>query len=136
MLHKVKPELTLYLAEEALKNKFVGESLKPQEIVEFQKNCRDYLLSENIRKIYARMMKIELTKMMVDAVYQSLTAEEQEFILLKYKKKKQLVAISLALNISVAQLNIRHHTILEKFRSLCCMNCVRKMFFSRTRLRI
>ena len=112
--NKVKPELTLYLAEEALKNKFVGESLKPQEIMEFQKNCRDYLSSENIRKIYARMMKIELTKMMVDAVYQSLTAEEQEFIFLKYKKKKQLVAISLALNISVAQLNFRHHTILEK----------------------
>ena len=43
MLHKVKPELTLYLAEEALKNKFVGENLKPQEIVEFQKNCRDYI---------------------------------------------------------------------------------------------
>lgn len=114
MLHKVKPELTLYLAEEALKDKFVGENIKPQEIVEFQKNCRDYLSSENIRKIYARMMKNELTKMMVDAVYQSLTAEEQKFILMKYKKGKQLVAISLALNISVAQLNIRHHVILEK----------------------
>lgn len=86
----------------------------PKEIIELQKDCRDYLSSDNIRKIYARMMKIEVTKMMVEAVYQSLTAEEQEFILMKYKRKKQLVAISLALNISVAQLNIHHHSILEK----------------------
>lgn len=114
MLHKVKPELTLYLAEEALKNKFAGEKISPQEILELQKDCRDYLSTANMRKIYARMMKIEVTKLMVDVVYQTLTAEEQEFILLKYKKKKQAVAISLALNISVAQLNIRHQAILEK----------------------
>ena len=114
MLHKVKPELTLYLAEEALKNKFARENISPQEILELQKDCRDYLSTANMRKIYARMMKIEVTKLMVDVVYQTLTAEEQEFILLKYKKKKQAVAISLALNISVAQLNIRHQAILEK----------------------
>jgi len=114
MLHKVKPELTLYLAEEALKNKFARENISPQEILGLQKDCRDYLSTANMRKIYARMMKIEVTKLMVDVVYQTLTAEEQEFILLKYKKKKQAVAISLALNISVAQLNIRHQAILEK----------------------
>lgn len=68
----------------------------------------------NIRKIYARMMKIEVTKLMVDAVYKSLTTEDQEFIKLRYSKKKQMMAISLALNISVAQLNIRHHVILTK----------------------
>ena len=93
MLHKVKPELTLYLAEEALKNKFARENISPQEILELQKDCRDYLSTANMRKIYVRMMKIEVTKLMVDAVYQTLTAEEQEFILLKYKKKKQAVAI-------------------------------------------
>lgn len=114
MIHKTKPELRLYLAEAALKQKFSGVNVSPKEIIELQKDCRDYLSSDNIRKIYARMMKIEVTKMMVDAVYQSLTAEEQEFISMKYKKKKQLVAISLALNISVAQLNIHHHSILEK----------------------
>lgn len=114
MIHKTKPELCLYLAEVALKQKFSGVNISPKEVIELQRDCRDYLSSDNIRKIYARMMKIEVTKMMVDAVYQSLTAEEQEFILMKYKKKEQLVAISLALNISVAQLNIHHHSILEK----------------------
>ncbi|MBQ6974996.1 MAG: hypothetical protein IJQ16_00380 [Selenomonadaceae bacterium] len=114
MIHKTKPELRLYLAEVALKQKFSGVNISPKEVIELQRDCRDYLSSDNIRKIYARMMKIEVTKMMVDAVYQSLTAEEKEFILMKYKKKKQLVAISLALNISVAQLNIHHHSILEK----------------------
>ena len=114
MIHKIKPELTLYLAENALKDKFADSSVNMQEMIEFQRDCRDYMSVSNIRKIYARMMKIEVTRMMVDAVYNSLSAEEQEFIILKYKKKKQMVAISLTLNISLAQLNLRQHIILEK----------------------
>ena len=103
MLHKFKPDLTLYLAEEALKRKFGDDKSGLQEIVEIQKECRDYLSTANIRRIYARMMKIEVTKMMVETVYKSLTAEEQEFVKLKYREKKQMVA-----------LNIHHHAILEK----------------------
>lgn len=114
MIHKMKPELTLYLADEALKEKFAVERVSLHEMLELQRDCRDYLSTENIRKIYARMMKIEIRKMMVEAVYRSLSSEDKEFVLLKYKKKKQVVAISLAMNISVAQLNIRHHVILEK----------------------
>ena len=114
MIHKMKPELTLYLADEALKEKFAANKVSLHEILELQKDCRDYLSKENMRKIYARMMKMELRKMMVEAVYRSLSSEDKEFVLLKYKKKKQLVAISMALNISVAQLSIHHHAILEK----------------------
>lgn len=114
MIHKMKPELTLYLADEALKEKFSVEKMSLQEMLELQRDCRDYLSTENIRKIYARMMKMEIRKLMVEAVYQSLSSEEKEFVIMRYKKKKQLVAISLALNISVAQLVIHHHAILEK----------------------
>lgn len=114
MIHKTKPELTLYLADEALKEKFSVEKMSLQEMLELQRDCRDYLSTENIRKIYARMMKMEIRKMMVEAVYQSLPLEEKEFVIMRYKKKKRLVAISLALNISVAQLVIHHHAILEK----------------------
>ena len=114
MLHKFKPDLTLYLADEALKQKFSADKSGLQEIVEIQKECRDYLSTANIRRIYARMMKIEVTKMMVETVYKSLTAEEQEFVKLKYRDKKQMVAISLKLHISLAQLNIHHRAILEK----------------------
>ena len=114
LIHKIKPELTLYLAEEALRQKFLDDKANLQEFLKVQKDCRDYLSAENIRKIYARMMKIEVTRMMVDAIYQSLTIEEQKFIKMKYQEKKQLVAISLVLNISVAQLNNWHRMILEK----------------------
>lgn len=114
MLHKFKPDLTLYLAEEALKQRFSADKSGLQEILEIQKECRDYLSTANIRRIYARMMKIEVTKMMIETVYKSLTAEEQEFVRLKYRDKKQMVAISLKLHISLAQLNIHHHAILEK----------------------
>lgn len=129
MIHKAKPELTLYLAEEALKNKFARVGVRLQEILEFQRDCRDYLSTENIRKIYARMMKAEVTKLMVEAVYQSLSEEDQEFIVMKYKNKKQMVAISLALNLSLAQLRIFVITLYwRKFRSTCCINSVKKTF--------
>lgn len=86
MIHKAKPELTLYLAEEALKNKFARENVRFQEILELQKDCRDYLSTENLRKIYARIMKAEVTKLMVEAVYQSLSSQEQEFIVNEVQK--------------------------------------------------
>lgn len=114
MTHKIKPELTLYLVEEALKEKFSEVHINVQEIEELQKNCRDCMSERNLRKIYMRLMKKEIRKMQVDAVFGSLTSEEQEFLMMKYQKKKQMVAISLELNISVAQLHIRQHSILEK----------------------
>lgn len=114
MIHKIKPELTIYLAEEALKEKFSEKNINLREVLEIQKDCQDYLTMKNIRKIYVRMMKNEMKKMMVDAVYETLSPEEQEFLLMKYRKKKQMIAISLELNVSVAQLHIRQHSILEK----------------------
>lgn len=133
MIHKTKPELTLYLADEALKEKFSVEKVSLQEMLELQSDCRDYLSTENIRKIYARMMKMEIRKMMVEAVYQSLPLEEKEFVLLKYKKKKQLVAISLALNISVAQLVIHHHAILEKISEYMLYKLSEEDIFNRAK---
>ena len=41
MIHKAKPELTLYLAEEALKNKFARVDVRLQEILEFQRDCHE-----------------------------------------------------------------------------------------------
>lgn len=134
MIHKMKPELTLYLAEEALKHKFRDSSASFHEIMELQRDCRDYLSTENIRKIYARMMKIEVTKMMVDAVYRSLSAEEQEFIIMRYKKKKRMVAISLALNISLAQLSIHHHAILEKISEFMLYKLSEEDIFRRDKI--
>lgn len=134
MIHKMKPELTLYLAEEALKKKFSDTDLSLQEILELQRDCRDYLTAENIRKIYARMMKIEVTKIMVETVYRSLSAEEQEFVLLRYKKKKQMVSISLALNISLAQLHIRRHTILKKISEFMLYELSEEDIFNRDKI--
>lgn len=114
MLHKVQPNLALYLAEEALKHRYDDSTLHLRELVELQRDCRNYLSTANIRKIYARMMKIEVAKMVVEAVWQSLSPAEQKFVELKYRRKKQLVAISMKLNISLAQLNIWQRAILGK----------------------
>ena len=134
MIHKAKPELTLYLAAEALKNKFAGVHVSLQEILELQRDFRDYLSTENIRKMYARAMKAEVTKLMVEAVYQSLSSEEQEFLVMKYKKKKQMVAISLALNMSLAQLHIRHHEILKKISDFMLYKLNEEDIFNRNKI--
>lgn len=134
MLHKEKPELTLYLAEEALKRKYEAEQLKLEEIVELQKEWLNYLSETNMKKIYARMMKLEIMSQMVDAVYKSLTTEEQEFVRMKYQEKKQIVAISLALNVSPAQLNIRQHKILEKVSSFLLYQLREEDIFQRAKI--
>lgn len=87
----------------------------------------------DIRKIYARM-KAVVTKLMVEAVYQSLSSEEQEFIVMKYKNKKQMVAISLALNLSLAQLHIRHHAILEKISEYMLYKLSEEDLFNREKI--
>ena len=50
------------------------------------------------------MMTKEITRQAVDEVYKSLTAEDQEFIRMKYRDKKQMIAISMELNVSLSQL--------------------------------
>lgn len=134
MTHKIRPELTLYLAEEALKEKFSEIHVNMQEIAKLQKNCRDYMCEKNLRKIYMRLMKKEIRKMQVDAVFDSLTAEEQEFLMMKYQKKKQMVAISLELNISVAQLHIRQHIILEKISDFLLYRLKEEDIFEREKI--
>lgn len=134
MIHKTKPELTLYLAEEALKKKFTDDDIGLHEMLELQRDCRDYLSTESIRKIYARMMKIEVTKIMVETVYRSLSAEEQKFVVMRYKKRKNLVAISLALNMSIAQLSIHQHEILEKVSEFMLYRLNEEDIFNRDKI--
>ena len=52
MIHKVKPELTLYLAEEALKRKYEKPQVNLKEMLELQQECRDYLSGTNMKKIF------------------------------------------------------------------------------------
>ena len=80
------------------------------------------------------MMKAEVTKLMVEAVYQSLSSQEQEFIVMKYKNKKQMVAISLVLNLSLAQLHIRHHAILEKISEYMLYKLSEEDLFNREKI--
>ena len=134
MLHKVKPDLTLYLAEEALKHRYDDSKLHLKELIELQRDCRNYLSTANIRKIYARMMKIEVAKMVVEAVWQSLSPTEQKFVELKYRRKKQMVAISMKLNISLAQLNIWQQVILGKVADFMLYRLSEEDVFERAKI--
>ena len=91
-----------------LKKMYEKPPINLKEVVEFQKECRDYLSRTNMKKMYARMMKMEITR--------------------------QMVAISLSLNVSLAQLNIRQHTILEKVSSFMLYRLREEDIFERSKI--
>ena len=134
MLHREKPELTLYLAEEALKRKYEKPPVDSKEFWEGQQELRNYLSSINLKKIYVRMMTKEITRQAVDEVYKSLTAEDQEFIRMKYRDKKQMIAISMELNVSLSQLNVRQHKLLEKVSAFLLYKLSAEDIFERAKI--
>lgn len=114
-------EFALYLAEDELKRKY-GRGKEAYELLGFSPEpkglvsgyCRNLLSSGNARMAYAKLMKMEWNRRAVAAAVQSLPQEKQRYLLLKYQKEKGVFAISLALSVSVAQLNLWHQGILAQ----------------------
>ena len=109
-----KMDFALCLAEDALQRHFDAQGDICREFRKIREDCRDILSLPNTRRIYAKLVKMELNERAVKAVIQLLTEEKQKYLHLRYRRKKTLVAISLALHASVSQLNLWHHFILEQ----------------------
>lgn len=113
-MHREKPELQFYLAEETLKRMFSTKVKNLRRLREMQQDCRDFLSEENARFIYARMIKYEFNLLLAEAAVESLPEEQKKYVTTKYKDHKKTVAISLAMGVSVAQLNHWNKEILLK----------------------
>jgi len=108
-----KSSLKEYLAEEVLKEIYSKkpESEKLKEIQEINYDCTSI---EDTLKTYAREFQAESNKKAAMIALNSLSEEKKQLMRLKYSEQKQMVAISLALNISVTQLVKWNQAIVTK----------------------
>jgi len=107
-----KISLKYYLAEEILKEIY-SEKMN-ENVKKLQEVSYDYMPTDNILKMYAKAFKAEMNKKAAMIVVESLSEEKKRLIKLKYGEQKQLVAVSFALNASVAQLMVWNQSIMEK----------------------
>lgn len=111
---KNKLDFSQALAEYALQHHFTVKGDTCREFRQLRLDCRDLLSFPNTHRVYAKLIKMELNEKAVNMVIRLLTAEKQRYLHLRYCRKKSLVAMSLALHVSIAQLNLWHHCILEQ----------------------
>lgn len=104
-MYTVKSSLKLALATEALKLKFLQSQKEQAAFADLKARCMENLNKPNFLKIFLRIQKMDLNRIIVDTVLQDLSEEKRSFILRKYKKNEMLVHISMELNVSVSQLN-------------------------------
>lgn len=113
-MHNDKMEFSLILADNALRHHFTIRHNTYLDFLELNKNCRDFMEATNTRRLYAKLMKMELNRQAVEGACRSLAPEKQKYLHLRYREEKSVIAISLALHVSVAQLNLWHRNILEQ----------------------
>ena len=111
---KNKMDFSRSIAEYALQHHFTAKGENCREFRQLRLDCRDLLSLPNTHRIYAKLIKMEMNEKAVNVVIRLLTAEKQRYLYLRYRRRKSLVAMSLALHVSIAQLNLWHRCILEQ----------------------
>lgn len=113
-MQKTKLYFAQRLAEDALQHHFNARGDACRELRQIRKDCLDFLSIPNTQRIYAKLIRMELNERAVNMVLRILDTEKQQYLHLRYRRKKSLVAVSLALHVSIPQLNLWHHCILEQ----------------------
>ena len=105
-----KSSLKEYLAEEVLREIFCKKTIMGK-LQEINFNC---MSPKEVLRAYARAFQSELNKKAALIVLESLSEEKKMLMKMRYGEGKQLVAISLVLNISVGQLVKWNQSIIAK----------------------
>ena len=130
----VKNSFLLPIAERFLREYFVKKIFEKDSIESYNQIQRNFLVYDNAKKFYVRLFKNEINRIIIDVVLDSLTDEKRKFVELKYKKQKQLVSISFALNVSISQLMIWNKEILEKISAFLQYRLDTKDIFQRSKI--
>lgn len=101
------------MAEEILRGIYAGKVVN-EDFEYLQSVGYDYLPMENVLRMYARAFKAEVNKKAALLVLETLSEKKRELMRLKYGEEKQLVSISLALDMSVGQLMNWNRAIVTK----------------------
>ncbi len=94
-----------------------GDAIKAREDMDYIK--KQYACGETLlRRLEKRLLRMEIQNIMIRDVLRRLPEEKQKFMELKYEKGKSLVAISMRLNISPAQLAVIHKDIVSELKEM------------------
>lgn len=114
-MRTVKPNLSEYLAEEALRSVYDTKGLK--ELEDLRNICQIYMQSKNMKRQWMRMLKQQLKIHLTKAIINSLPEDQQRFVMLKYGKKKTMVYIQQDLYVTTATLIHWNKNILKQVSS-------------------
>lgn len=93
------------LAESLLRDYFEDSTSRRKRMERLNEFTCSMIISRNsVKKVKMKMMQIEIQRIAVGAVVSSLPAEQQKFLKLMYKDKKNLQACSFQVGLSVSQL--------------------------------
>lgn len=133
-MHKTHPDVYLFLAEEALRHKFLDTELIIKNRNEMKDFCRENFDNINLQKCFLRLQRIDLDRIIIDMVLNELSYEKRKFILGKYKRNEKFIYLSMELNTSVAQLHCWDREILNEVESLMFYKLTPKDIFIRRRI--
>ena len=134
MMHQYKPELGIYLAEQALKMKYSDTREKQQQRTELKNFCELNSENHNMFVQYLRLQKIEINHIIIDTVLQSLPEEKRLFIEYKYKNNETFMKISMKLSVSTAQLNIWNKSVMEEIQDFMFYRITKHDAFCRKKI--
>ena len=128
-----KLNLRNYVAERMLHEIYAPKKYE-KECEELPETCADYTAIEKILKEYAREFKEEMNRRAVLIVLDSLSREKKRLIKLKYGEQKQLVSVSLTLNVSIAQLMVWNQNIIEKITECMMYRLTREDIYCKKKI--
>jgi len=126
--------LGAYLAETALKHRFCDSKEFLQEQEKLKDLCLKNMSIMNMQRLYLRLQKMDMNRIIVNTVLQDLSEEKREFVIKKYRHSDRMQNISLALNVSLAQLNIWDRSILAEISRLMFYNLTSHDVFARRKI--
>jgi hypothetical protein len=132
-MNKSNPDLGLYLAEHAIKQKYQTQSLDYDinKVFEF---CRQEHYSRNIYETYLKLQRRKINQMVVDIVMLNLSSIQQRFVLYRYKEHRKFTWISMHLHISQNQLFGWNKSILMDIQALLSYSLADEDIFHRLKV--
>ena len=128
-----KLNLKNYVAEKMLHEIYAPKKYE-KNCEELPEKCGDYKEIEKILKEYAREFKEEMNRRAVLIVLESLSREKKRLIKLRYGEHKQLVSVSLTLNVSIAQLMVWNQNIIEKITECMMYRLTREDIYCKKKI--
>ncbi len=116
-MFKYKPNITMYLAEFALKDKFHPCNRLDEDVELYCMEGR-----QNIYRTFLMYQRYTINSMVVDTVFHHLPEKQAKFIIYKYKEQQNFTWIAHKLNVSASSLNVWNRDIQKNVQNMLFYN--------------